>query len=88
MRTICLLVATPTEILADTLRRLRDDELAGPATVQGLAYLDKLFARGSAATGAMMAGRAEEGVGDPLIVAASAAALAEELLRAINGREA
>ncbi len=82
-----LLVAIPTENLADTLRRLRDDEVAGPATVQGVAYLDELFARGSAATGSMMAARAEEGVGDPLIVAASAAALAAELLRAINGHE-
>lgn len=81
-----LLVATPTQGLADTLRRLRGDELAGPTTVRALTYLDDLFARGPDAPGAVMAGRAEEGVGDPLTVAASAAVLAEDLLRAIRSR--
>lgn len=81
-----LLVATRTEVVADTLRRLRDDELAGPTIVQGLDYLDELFARGPTATGSAMAGRAEEGVGDPLTVAASVAVLAQDLLRMIDNR--
>jgi hypothetical protein len=32
----------------------------------------------------MMAGRAETGVGDPLVVSASVAALAEDLVRALG----
>ncbi len=79
-----LLVAIPTERLADTLRRLRNDELAEPATHQALTYLDTLFAAGPKALGAVMAGRAEEGVGDPTTVAASAALLAQDLLRSID----
>lgn len=81
-----LLVATRTDVLAATLRTLCDDALAGPATAQGLAYLEDLFARGPAATGSVMAGRAEEGVGDPASVAASVAVLARDLLDAIGSR--
>jgi hypothetical protein len=75
-----LLVSTRTDSLASGLHRLRDDTLAGPTTVQALQYLDKMFARGPEAVGSTMAGRAEEGVGDPVTVAASVAVLAEDLL--------
>jgi hypothetical protein len=59
-----LLVATDTATLAERLSTLTDDKLAGPATGQALDYLRDLFAT-PAATGAVMAGRAEELVGDP-----------------------
>jgi nucleotidyltransferase-like protein len=79
-----LLVATRTEDIAHTLRQLQDDPLAGPTTHQALTYLADLFATGPDAVGAMMAGRAEQGIGDPLTVAASAAILASDLLHALQ----
>jgi hypothetical protein len=78
-----LLVAVSTDDLAAALRRLREDELAGPVTTQGLTYLGALFAEDAEAIGSVMAGRTEEGVGNPLTVSASAAALAEDLLAEI-----
>lgn len=75
-----LLVATESAPLAATLRQLREHELCGQVTNQALEYLRELFAAGTDATGAMMAGRAEELVGDPAIVSASAAVLAADLL--------
>jgi hypothetical protein len=75
-----LLVATRTEKLAHRLWQLQDDPLAGSATHQALTYLADLFAAGPDAVGAMMAGRAEQGIGDPITVATSAAVLASDLL--------
>ncbi|MEV8513989.1 hypothetical protein [Dactylosporangium sp. NPDC051484] len=77
-----LLVAVPTDRLAATLTRLRADDLAGPVTKQALVFLAELFAAGAEAPGSTMAGRAEEGVGEPAIVSAAVAALAEELVAA------
>jgi hypothetical protein len=79
-----LLVAISTDTLATALHRLLNDDLAGPVTTQALTYLADLFAAGVAATGCHMAGRAEEGVGDPDVVAASCAALASDLLAAVH----
>lgn len=79
-----LLVATRTENLAHTLRQLQDDPLAAPTTRQALTHLADLFAAGPDAVGAMMAGRAEQGIGDPLTVATSAAILASDLLLALQ----
>ena len=77
-----LLVSVPTEDLASTLRRLHEDELAGAATEAALALLASLFAEGPTAAGPELAGRAEEGIGDPDVVAASVAVLASDLLKA------
>ena len=79
-----LLVAISTDTLATALHRLLNDDLAGPVTTRALTYLADLFAASAAATGSHMAGRAEEGVGDPDVVAASCAALASDLLAAIH----
>jgi hypothetical protein len=46
--------------------------------------LERLFAAGPDTLGSSMAGRAEEGVGDPEVVAASVAVLARELLEALG----
>jgi hypothetical protein len=81
-----LLVAIPTSGLAAPLHRLTKDDLAGPVTTQALTYLADLFAAGATATGSHMAGRAEEGVGDPDVVAASCAVLASDLLAAVHLR--
>jgi hypothetical protein len=81
-----LLVAIPTSDLAASLHRLTKDDLAGPVTAQALTYLADLFALGATATGSHMAGRAEEGVGNPDVVAASCAVLASDLLAALHHR--
>jgi ABC-type amino acid transport substrate-binding protein len=78
-----LLVAVDTATVADRLRMLADDELAGTATKQALDYLRELFETPDA-LGAVMAGRAEELVGDPAVVSAAAAALADDLLVALR----
>lgn len=75
-----LLVATPTESLATTVRQLQADDVAGRITAQALEFLRALFAAGPDAMGARMAGRAEELVGDPPTVSAAASVLAADLL--------
>jgi hypothetical protein len=78
-----LLVAIPTDELATALGRLQSDPLAGDVTRLALGLLQELFAMGPAAVGSMMSGRAEQDIGDPLIVAASSAALAADLIAAL-----
>ena len=80
-----LLVATDTELLATRLIELSNDSLAGLATTGAIDYLRDLFGS-TDALGASMAGRAEELVGDPVVVTAAAAALAGDLLKALKGR--
>ncbi len=79
-----LLIATRTPTLADVLRRLSRDVLAGPVTVEAVTFFEELFARSPGALGAVMAGRAETGVGVPATVAASTVALASDLIAALN----
>ena len=78
-----LLVAIPTDEIATVLKRLVTNDIAGPVTWQALEYLRDLFAAGPEAPGSLMAGQAEEGVGEPEIVASSAAVLAADLLQAM-----
>lgn len=74
-----LLVAVPTSELAAAFSRLSIDDLAGDATRRSLVYLSENF--GSAdGLGSVMAGRAEQLVGDPAVVAATCAALTTDLL--------
>jgi Nucleotidyltransferase len=79
-----LLVAIPTGQLATSLWRLQADPLAGKATRHAIALLDELFAAGPQALGSMMAGRAEQGIGDPAVVSAAVAALAGDLAAALQ----
>jgi hypothetical protein len=79
-----LLVALPLDRLAHPLQRLAADELAGTATRVALDYLDRLFASGPGGVGSALAGRAEELVGEPDVVAASVAFLAQDLLSALR----
>ncbi len=79
-----LLVSVPTDELARSLARLLDDDLSGPATSKALGYLTDLFAVGPDAPGSTMAGRAEEGIGNPETVSASAAILARDLLAVLE----
>ena len=75
-----LLVAIDTHSLAQTLGNLRAHHFCGPVTQEALTLLSHLFAAGPHAPGSHMAGRAEELVGDPAVVSASAALLANDLL--------
>jgi hypothetical protein len=70
--------------LAEATKELRQDQLAGVVSEQALAFLAELFAAGADAPGSVMAGRAEQGVGDPPMVSASVALLAEDLLTTID----
>lgn len=81
-----LLVATDTLTLSSTLVGLRSDELAGATTNEAVDYLERLFASGPEAIGSTMAGRAEQLVGDPAVVSAAVAALASDLLAALEIR--
>jgi hypothetical protein len=75
-----LLATCSTAELTDAIRRLQGDAIAAAATSRALVFLRELFADGPEAIGSRMAGRAEEGVGDPAMVSASVAVLAGDLL--------
>jgi hypothetical protein len=79
-----LLIATDTHELAATVDRLCRDDLAGAASRIALEHLRELFAAGSDAPGAQMAGRAEQLVGDPAVVSAATATLAADLLANVD----
>ena len=79
-----LLVAIETPDLARDVRVLLEHRLSRSATQQALVYLEDLFAAGPDAIGSQMAGRAEAGIGEPVIVAASVAALATDLLEGLD----
>jgi hypothetical protein len=79
-----LLLATETVTLATALAELQGNELAGSVTDEAIAYLEQLFAAGPEALGAMMAGRAEELVGNAAVVSAAVAILAADLLAALR----
>jgi hypothetical protein len=78
-----LLSAVSTESLAAALTNLRETRLAGSATATGLRYFEELFAVGPDGVGCMMAGRAEELVGDPQFVSEATASLAQDLIRSL-----
>ena len=78
-----LLVATNTTELGNRLKALFPDPLAGPATTVAIDHLRDLFADATS-LGPIMAGRAEQLVGEPEVVAASAAALAGDLIAVLE----
>lgn len=78
-----LLVATETSELAETIRQLLAEDLSQRATTRALEFVQQLFAAGPDALGSTMAGRAEEGVGQPDTVSASVSFLAQDLLSAL-----
>jgi hypothetical protein len=78
-----ILIDVDTAALASSLRRLLEDEVSRAATKTGLKYLGTLFADGPQALGPVMAGRAEEGVGEPETVALAVSILTADLLAAL-----
>lgn len=81
-----LLIATDTAEVGARLTALASDRLAGPATTMAIAHLRELFADATS-LGSIMAGRAEQLVGDPEVVSASVAALAGDLLESVEQDE-
>ena len=79
-----LLRAVDTDVLVEVSGRLLDEEVSAEVTRDALGYLGELFAEGPDARGSVMAGAAEELVGDPIAVAESVALLAQDLLAALD----
>ena len=79
-----LLRAIDTDVLVSATVPLMDEEVSGEVTRDALGHLAYLFARGADAPGSVMAGAAEELVGDPTGVAESVALLAQDLLDAVG----
>lgn len=79
-----LLVVSDLNELAARLDALARDDLAGDATRVAVTYLRDLFASAGDRLGATMAGRAEELVGDPVVVTAAVSALADDLLSSVE----
>jgi hypothetical protein len=78
------MTAVDTPDLAERALSLLTATFAATVTEQALDYLATLFAAGPEAVGSTMAGRAEAGVGEPEIVAASVSVLAKDLLEWIE----
>jgi len=78
-----LLRAVPAPEFAVRLRMLTDDPIAGEVTEEALAYLRHLFSNVSS-SGSQMAGRAAAPLENPDTIAASCAALTQDLLKALD----
>lgn len=78
-----LLHAIPTGTFAVGLRSLRAEIVAGAVTEDAVGFLRELFGR-TDSVGSLMTARALEPLEDPLTVAASCSALADELLTAVG----
>ncbi|AHK36025.1 hypothetical protein [Rhodococcus opacus] len=79
-----MLVAYEPDDLADAFRQLLEHPTSATTTEHALEWLPEMFGNASA-TGADMAGKAEEGVGNPTQVSINAALLATELLDTLTG---
>jgi hypothetical protein len=78
-----ILRAIPTANLVTTFRHLLADPISGKVTREALYYLRIMFGTPNA-TGSVMAGRAEEGVGYPEQVAVASSILANDLLASVT----
>lgn len=83
-----VLVHTPTQSLAGDVQRLLADSLAGDVTAQAVEILREHFAAGPDAIGSVMAGRTEEGIGEPETVAFQTSILSSDLIEAVGGEPA
>jgi hypothetical protein len=79
-----ILRAVSTDELVAAFERLLNDDVSRHATEQALVFLERLFSTGPEALGAAMAGQAEEGIGDPTVVSASASFLAADVVNAVG----
>ncbi|MFI7132853.1 hypothetical protein ACIBQ1_44750 [Nonomuraea sp. NPDC050153] len=79
-----ILVDADTAELAATFRLLSREPISSEVTTQAIEHLATLFAVGPDALGSRMAGRAEEGIGEPETVALATSSLADDLVRALE----
>lgn len=79
-----LLRAVETQDFVEAINRLLSEDISAKVTREALAQLRELFARGANARGSLMAGAAEELVGDPVAVSESVVLLAQDLLEAMG----
>jgi len=79
-----LLRAVETPVLVDAIRRLLHEAASAEVTRDALGQLRELFAGGADARGSLMAGAAEELVGDPIAVSEAVALLAADLLEGLG----
>lgn len=80
-----LLRAVGTDVFVEAIQNLLKEDVSAEVTRDALGYLRELFAQGARARGSVMAGAAEEIVGNPAAVAESVALLAQDLLAALDG---
>lgn len=78
-----ILIDVGIEQLAAAFKTLLAEELCASTATEAIEHLRRLFAAGPRALGAVMAGRAEEGIGEPTTVALSVSLLASDLVNAI-----
>lgn len=78
-----LLRGTSLDDLVERFRRLLAVDMSRPVTAQGIGYMGELF-RQSTSLGSQMAARSVGALDDPEEIAASCAALTDELLDAIG----
>lgn len=79
-----ILLATEPDELTTRYQKLLVTTISADVAKNALGYLDELFAAGPTAEGSRMAGRAEEGIGNPTTVSLQASVLAEELLNLLR----
>lgn len=79
-----ILIDADTAELATAFRLLARDSISRDVTEQAVEHLATLFAPGPDALGSTMAGRAEEGIGEPETVALATSLLAADLVQALE----
>ncbi|MFD1544775.1 hypothetical protein [Nonomuraea guangzhouensis] len=79
-----VLIDADTAELATTFRLLVRDPISRDVTEQAVEHLATLFAAGPDALGSTMAGRAEEGIGEPETVSLATSLLAADLVQALE----
>lgn len=79
-----LLRVVETPVFVDAIVPLLSEGVSADVTGEALDHLYKFFAQGAGAPGSLMAGAAEELVGDPTGVSASVALLAQDLLEVLG----
>ncbi len=79
-----ILIGTNAEDLRQRYQDLLDDKISRDVAATALRFLNQLFASGPSAIGSMMAGRAEDGVGEPETVTQQVTILASQLLESLE----
>jgi hypothetical protein len=68
----------------NSFERLLHDDGSRQTSEQALVFLERVFSTAPEALGSLMAGQAEEGIGDPALVSASSSYLATDVVQAVR----